>query len=157
MSNGEKKIAIGTWQAYIGEDDHGKLLLICTLCSKHFCISLLFRFFCSCCNFHAITRLKTLATQTNWFVKYIPCSPVLTITTYTSVSPPPLMNALSENTCTVRIIQLHFLFTVLTLQLVYTKQSKITLILDNSQIRELKCWWREQVQHEIFWYSFTCR
>ena len=55
MSNGEKKIAIGTWQAYIGEDDHGKLLLICSLCSKNFCTSLLFRFFCSCCNFQAIT------------------------------------------------------------------------------------------------------
>ena len=47
---------------YIGEDDHGKLLLIYSLYSKHFCTSLLFHFFCSCCNF-AITRLETLATQ----------------------------------------------------------------------------------------------
>ena len=109
MSNGEKKIAIGTWQAYIGEDDHGKLLLICSLCSKNFCTSLLFRFFCSCCNFQAITWLETLATQANWFVKYIPCSPVLTITTYTSVSPPPLMNALLEKT--VRIT--HYIFHLL--------------------------------------------
>lgn len=108
ISNGEKKIAIGTWQAYIGEDDHGKLLLICSLCSKNFCTSLLFHFFYSCCNFHAITWLETLATQANWFVKYIPCSPVLTITTYTSVSPPPLMNALLEKTCDVRII--HYIF-----------------------------------------------
>ena len=65
MLIGEKKNAIGTWQAYIGEDDHGKLLLICSLCSKRFCTSLLFRFFCSCCNFHAITQLKTVAMQTN--------------------------------------------------------------------------------------------
>ena len=106
-----KKMAIGTWQAYIGQDDHGKLLSICSLCSEHFCTSLLFCFFCSCCNFQAITQLETLATQANWLVKYIPCSPVLTITTYTSVSPPPLMNALLEKTSAVRII--HYIFYLL--------------------------------------------
>ena len=130
------------WFVAWGEDDHEKLLLICSLCSKHFCTSLLFRFFCSCCNFHVITRLETLATQANWFVKYITYIHTLFSSSdhyyihisFTSTTDECLVREDSLN------YTLHFLFTVLTLQLVYTKQCKITLILDDNQQPNKRAW-----------------